>query len=414
MHDTLKICLLFSAVRNPVWAHLHNEVQTNNGYHYQSPDNIKPFNAIEHDEEYYGCGGYLRLGAIYTQTKSSPGLSAGALSGELGCGYQYNRHIKAHVAAFGVADLGFNTQQDIYKHPEFFNQNKDSYIMLGEAVLTLSYQNLDVHLGRQNFDSPHLDSDDLRMVANLFEAYLIDYHYSDEVYFGAGFVREASGWENGGDAADFIAIGTALGGANQGAWVNWLSFEQENISSNAWLYVIPEHLTMYYAELAFSDQLSPDIAYALGIQYDGGQEIGEARMGDINASTIGMMAAITAFDITFTTAYNKNFGSAALASVGGGVFYTSLEDQTLDAISGQDAQSILISLEYNTDTWSAGLATGDFSAKNKRIYHSQEINYFMHYSWQEKLAFEFMYAFIQDKTSPINTHQVRAMLTYLY
>jgi len=54
MHNTLKICLLFSAVISPVCAHLHNEVQTNNGYHYQSPDNIKPFNAIEHDEEYYG------------------------------------------------------------------------------------------------------------------------------------------------------------------------------------------------------------------------------------------------------------------------------------------------------------------------------------------------------------------------
>ena len=413
MHNTLKFCLLFSAA-SPVFAHLHDEAQQNSVYRYKSPDNIQPFNAVEHDEEYYGCGGYLRLGAIYTKTQSVQGQSAGALSGELGCGFQYNQYIKAHVAAFGVLDLAFNTQQDINKHPEFFNQHKDSYIMLGEAVLTLSYQNLEVHLGRQNFDSPHLDSDDLRMVANLFEAYLIDYHYSESVYFGAGFVREASGWENGGNAADFVAIGTALGGKNQGSWVNWLSFEQESLSSSAWLYVIPEHLTMLYADLIISKNINTDISYALGFQYDGGQEIGAARMGNINANTIGVMAAITAYNVTFTSAYNKNFGSAALASVGGGAFFTSLEDQTLDAVEGNDAQSIIVSLEYALDNWSVGLAAGEFSAQNKQIYHTQEINYFMNYSWQEKLNIEFMYAFIQDQNLPINTHQVRAMLTYQY
>ncbi|MDC9729899.1 MAG: OprD family outer membrane porin [Methyloprofundus sp.] len=413
MHNTLKFCLLFSAA-SPVFAHLHGEAQQNSVYHYKSPDNIEPFSAVEHDEEYYDCGGYLRLGAIYTETKASPGQSAGALSGELGCGYQYNQYIKAHVAAFGVLDLAFNSQQDIDKHPEFFNQYKDSYIMLGEAVLTLSYQNLEIHLGRQNFDSPHLDSDDLRMVANLFEAYLIDYHYSDDLYFGTGFVREASGWENGGNAADFVAIGTALGGINQGSWVNWISFEQESLSSTAWLYVVPEHLTMLYAELVISNNLNADISYALGFQYDGGQAIGEARIANINANTIGVMAAMTAYNVTVTTAYNKNFGSAALSSVGGGPFFTSLEDQTLDAVEGDHAQSILVSLEYGLANWNIGLAAGEFSAKNKQIYHTQEINTFMNYVWQEKLNMEFMYAFIQDKNSPINTHQVRAILTYQY
>lgn len=108
MHNTLKFCLLFSAA-SPVFAHLHGEAQQNSVYHYKSPDNIEPFSAVEHDEEYYGCGGYLRLGAIYTETKAASKQSAG----ELGCGYQYSQYIKAHVAAFGVLDLAFNSQQDI-------------------------------------------------------------------------------------------------------------------------------------------------------------------------------------------------------------------------------------------------------------------------------------------------------------
>jgi len=414
--NILTYFFLLILVTNPVYSHLHGEGRKGKVYNYKSPDNIKPYQAVEHEEEYYGCGGYLRTGFIQTKIRSVDTSSASAIAGELGCGYRLNEYIKAHLGVFGTLDTGLNSQNDDNIHAEFFNRKKDSYLMLGEAVLTLSFDSFEAHLGRQNLDSPHLDGDDLRMVANLFEAYLVDYHFSDELYMGAGFVREASGWENGGNLSHFIPVGEALGGRGGNTWLSWLTYEEEHMSGNAWIYFIPDHLTIFYGELIVKQSITPDILYSLGIQYDWGQESGDARLGNIDAHTLGAMASVSGFDFTLTAAYNKNFGNTgAVASVGGGPFFTSLEDQTLDAATGEDTQSVLLGLEYAfNNKFSLGVNWGEFRAIDKSDYHAEEVNYFLNYNWNDKLTPEFMYAVIDDKNSSEDTDQIRAIITYRY
>ncbi len=410
------ILFLFFLAVNSAHAHLHAGGDADTVYNYKSPYNIKPYQAVEHEEEYFGCSGFLRAGFLQTKIRSVDTSSANALGGELGCGYQLNSHIKAHVGLFGVLDVGLNSQNDDNIHPEFFNRKKDSFLMLGEAVLTLSYGDFEAHLGRQNFDSPHLDSDDLRMVGNLFEAYLIDYHYSDELYFGAGFVREASGWENGGDLSHFIPIGEALGGKGGGAWLSWLAYEEEHVSGNAWFYYIPDHLTIFYGELLYSQSITPEISYSIAMQYDWGQDSGTTKSGEVDAHTLGFMASISGYDFTLTAAYNKNFGNTgAIASVGGGAFYTSMEDQTLDAATGNDTQSMLFGVEYELNSnLSLGVNLAKFRAVDKNDYKTEEINYFVNYNWNDKLTVELMYAAIDDKNSSEDTDQIRAIITYRY
>jgi len=396
-------------------AHLHGEQEQQKVFNYKSPENIEPYTAVEHGEPYYGCGGYLRVGFIHT-AQPDIDTSASALSGELGCGYQLNPFIKGHLGVFGVLGTGFNRRYDENIHADFFNRHKDGYLLLGEAVLTLSYKNFEAHLGRQNFDSPHFDGDDLRMVANLFEAYLFDYHLNEEFYFGTGVIREASGWENGGNSSNFISIGQALGGQEAPVWLSWASYEEQDRSGNAWFYFIPNHLAILYGELMYRDKFSTDIAYNLGFQYEWGQDIGAAHLGEINAHTLGAMFAVSAYDFTLTAAYNQNFGNTgAMASVGGGPFFTSLEDQTLDAVTGKDTHSLLLSMEYAlSSSVDTGIAFGEFKAANKKIYHTQELNFFVNYNWQDKITTELMYALIEDKNALSNTHQIRAILTYRY
>lgn len=401
---------------SPAYAHLHGEKEQDKVFNYISPKNIELYQAIEHEEEYYGCGGYVRTGFLQTKIRSVDTSSASAIAGELGCGYQLNNHIKAHLGLFGVLDIGLNSHNDDNIHAEFFNRKKDSYLMLGEAILTLSYDNFEAHLGRQNFDSPHLDGDDLRMVANLFEAYLVDDHFSKELYFGAGLIREAAGWENGGNLSHFIPIGEALGGQSGNAWLSWLTYEEEHVNDNAQFYLIPDHLTIFYTELIVSQSITPDISYTVGMQYDWGQDSGKAKLGDINAHTLGIMASVSGFDFTLTAAYNKNFGNTgAIASVGGGPFFTSLEDQTLDAATGENTQSILFGVEYTVNKeLNLGVAMGEFKAIDKNDYHTEEINYYLNYNWSDKLTAELMQAVIDDKNSSEDTDQIRAIITYRY
>ncbi len=408
--------LLSFLIVNPAYAHLHGKDKADIVYNYKSPDDITPYEAVMHDEEYFGCGGYLRAGFIQTKIRSVDTSEATAVGGELGCGYQLNAHIKAHLGAFAVLETGLNSQNEDNIHAEFFNNHKNSFFMLGEAVLTVSFKSFEAHLGRQNLDSPHMDSDDLRMVGNLFEAYLIDYHWSHELYTGAGFVRQAAGWENGGDLSHFIPIGEALGGKNSGAWVSWLAYAEEQVSANAWLYIIPDHLSIFYSEIATSNNITSNISYSTAFQYDWGQSIGEERLGDIEAHTVGFMASVSGYGLTITTAYNKNFGdTGAVASVGGGPFFTSMEDQTLDAAVGKNTQGILYSLEYAVnDKLSLGVAKAEFRADDRKDYRTDEINYFLNYNWNDKFSAEIMYAAIDDKNSSEDMDQIRAILTYRY
>lgn len=401
---------------SPAYAHIRGDGEQDKVSNYKSLDNIEPYQAIDHEEEYYNCSGYLRTGFLQTDIRSVDTSSASAIAAELGCGYRLNSHIKARLGLLGVLDTGLNSHNDDNIHADFFNRKKDSYLILGEAILTLSYGNFEARLGRQILDSPHLDGDDLRMLANLFEAYLVDYHFSDEVYFGIGLVREASGWENGGNLSNFIPIGEALGGKDGEAWLSWLSYEKEHLSGNLWFYLIPNHLTIFYAELIYSNFLTSEISYDLALQYDWGQNSGTARLGEVEAHTSGLMASVSGYNITLTAAYNKNFGhTGAVASIGAGPFFTSLEDQTLDAVTGDNSQGILFAVEYAfTNELSLGVAAGEFRSKNKKVSQTEEINYFLNYNWNDNLSAELIYAAIDDRNSSADIDQIRAIITYRY
>ena len=364
----------------------------------------------------YHCDGYARTGFIQTKLRSVETQSATAIAGKIGCGYRLNTHVSAYAAGYGVLDMGFNAHNDDNVHPDFFNAKKDSYLMLGEAFLTLEYEGFSAHLGRQIFDSPHLDSDDIRMVPNLVEAYLVDYEVSDALKIGAGFIRQMAGWENGVNQSHFVPIGEAFGGRNSGAWVSWLNYEQQQLNASAWLYIIPNHVAITYADIHYQAQLTEDITYSVGFQYDFGHSIGEARLGKLEAHTFGLLGTLSAKGLTFTAAYNKNFGkTGALSSAGAGPFFSALEDQTLDMASGKDAQSYLLGLDYSiNEALNIGIAYGEVSARDKNDYQMQEINYFLNYNLKEQFKFEVVYAAIDDKNSTEGMDQLRAIFTYQF
>ena len=402
--------LLFFIIVFPVNAHQKNNEQQDTPFNIKKPHDSAPFEAAEHRDE-YGCSGYVRTGFIQTNHDS-----ATALGGELGCGYQINQYIQVHLGLFASYDFGVNSDDDDNIQGDFFNKSKDSYLVVGEATLVLALGQFEAHLGRQRFDSPHMDEDDLRIIPNLFEAYLLDYHFSDELIAGVGFVREAAGWENGANASQFVSIGEALGGEDRGAWISWINYQQENIIGDAWFYYIPEHLTIFYTEVVFSDHLTDDLSYSFGLQYDWGRDSGKAKLGNVDAHTLGAMASLEWTDFTITAAYNKNFGdTGALSSIGGGPFFTSVEELTLDAVNGEDSQSFLVTLEYSVnESLSLGVAGSKFSASNKKIFNQEELNAFVNYNWNDKVAAELMYAVVDDLNSEPDLHQVRVILTYQY
>jgi len=410
-----KYYLLFSGIFF-LFQNVHGHTPKPSGSNQPYKQEGEIFKAVEHLDKYVGCSGNIRAGYIESSIGSDKTLSANAIGGKLGCGYTFNENIKVHLGLYTSLDTGLNRSDDNNIQDDFFNNKKDGYILLGEAYLNFNIDKFEFHLGRQKLDTPHFDADDLRMIPNLFEAYIFDYHASDNLYFGSGFVREMSGWENGADRADFIGVGDAFGGNGGSAWVSWINYEYYQLSTSLWYYLIPDHLHIVFAEIIYEDHITDQIAYTFGLQYDWGHNAGANRLDAIHANTWGVFASLSGFDLTASFAYNQNYGGqGAISSLGGGPFFTSMEELTLDAVSGDDASAFMLLVEYSPlDYLTVGGAFGKFKASDRSQFDVDEINVFVNVNWDKKVALEVMYANLDDKNTLESDHQFRAILTYKY
>ncbi len=361
------------------------------------------------------CSGYGRAGYIRTDVENNGTEKAFALGGEFGCGFAITHNIDFRLGLSTALDPGVNSDDDIELHSEFFDANKDSYVLFSESVLNAYFDSFEIHLGRQIFDSPHMDSDDLRMVPNRFETYQLIYSINDSSNLGFAYVRQMSGWENGNDLSEFVEIGKAFGTNDGAAYVGWATFELNNLSVQIWDYVVDDIENIFYAEAVYTTEINEDWSWELALQYDQGREIGSEKLGNIDADTIGAGLAVTYKFITLSIAHNRNFGdSGALPSLGGGPFFTSMEDQTLDAVTGSDARATTIGVEAELlDGLVLGYKGADFRASNKSDYHVRENHFYLNYEY-ERLNLFAIYADSNDRNSADDQDQMRIILTYLF
>ncbi|NWF66030.1 MAG: outer membrane porin, OprD family, partial [Campylobacterales bacterium] len=90
--------------------------------------------------------------------------------------------------------LGVNSKTSAKVDGTLFDDNKDSYSILGESYLVYKNSNTTVKVGRQKLDTPLAGSDDARMLPNLFEAtVLINTDIKDTTIIAAHVSKFAAG-----------------------------------------------------------------------------------------------------------------------------------------------------------------------------------------------------------------------------
>lgn len=374
---------------------------------------LSPVQAKANEEAGNNCNTYVRAGYIHSHADNSAAEKAFAIGGRFGCDLAVTDNASFNFVLYSSVDPNVNNTPDDEIQGDFFDAEKNSFILLGELALNLHFSDVEMQLGRQIFDSPHMDSDDIRMVPNLFEAYQLNWAIDDGSTIGFAYIDKMAGWENGVDQSHFVDVGQALGGDDASAYVAWGSYAIDNLALQLWAYHIHDIENIVYAEAAYSGEFDNDIFYEFAVQYDVGQDTGKATLGNIDANTWGATAALNVGIATTSVAYNHNHGhSGALLSLGGGPFYTSMEDQTLDAIVGTDAKSFVVDLEIQPyEHLVLGVARGNFHAKNKRDYHTVEYDWYFMYEWDGKLLLEGVYAKI-DNHNNANADQLRLILNY--
>jgi hypothetical protein len=149
--------------------------------------------------------------------------------------------------------------------------------------------------------------------------------------------------------------------------------------------------------------------------------MGKALLGEQNSNTIGISIELILndWDIAALFAYNheSSANGASGLSLGGGAFFTSMEDQTLDAMESA-GEAWVVGIGYKGDKigvegLSLGLAFGSFHADHRSDYDTTEVDAVIEYELNEKLAITLAYANIDDKTHTNNDfNQLRVIANY--
>ncbi len=359
-------------------------------------------NPIEHAK------GQLRLGYITFDSDGNTPTTGYGLGGHFHFDTKRWNGLEVGVSAYTVLNLGIN-QNPANVNPDFFDADGKSFIMLSEAYLDGKWGNTEIKLGRQILDTPHADSDDIRMIPNYFEAYTLTNTDIENLTLQAGFIRTMGGWENGVDASRFVRIYETLGSdeATDGVYYGSAVYEGiEDLTLSLWYYNFNDITDVVYAEAAYSHTFSDNLQIVLGLQYDSAKQSGATLLGKQGANTFGISAEL-AFEQTgihILGAYNQDNGATGATpfSLGGGPFYTSMEDQTLDMLAAP-GEAWMLGGGYHfsaigIDGLDAGVAYGHFEADDTSLYESHETDAVIEYTYSDRLTLTAAFADVVFKS----------------
>ncbi len=367
--------------------------------------------------------GQIRAGYITFSENGTSRTSSYALAGH----YHFNTKrwngLSVGAEAYTVLNMGIN-QNPLNINSDFFDADNKSFIILSQAYLDGKWGNSEIKLGRQALDTPHADSDDIRMMPNYFEAYTITNTDIDDLTLTAGLIRKMAGWENGVDSSKFVNVHETLGTTNDTDGIYYASASYEGIkdlSLSLWYYNYNDIANVIYAEAGYSYTFTKETTLTLGLQYDGSKETGAALLGKQDANTYGISMELTSEEIGvhILAAYNQDSGETGAMglSLGGGAFFTSMEDQTLDAL-GASGKAWMIGAGYHFEAigiegLNTGIAYGNFKADDASLYESNEIDIVIDYSWSEKFSVTAAFASVAFKMNGMEDYdQFRVITNY--
>lgn len=113
------------------------------------------------------------------------------------------------------------------KDADYYNNDK-GYTILGESFVKYSFKDGEIKLGRMELDTPLVNSDDIRMIPNLYTAAMLTYSPLEKLNLTAGTVTQMAGWENGGDHSRFVKMGEVIEAATTDSGGVWDTFFANN------------------------------------------------------------------------------------------------------------------------------------------------------------------------------------------
>ncbi len=329
------------------------------------------------------CYGDLRLGLEHQKG------SQGAFGGSLGMGQNLENGF--------YFTLGVHTTQSLFADQDaegipFLDADGRSYTILDDATLGWKDGENSLIIGRQALDTPFLDSDDIGMVPNRFEAISL-MHGQGDVALTLSWVRRMSGVDAP-DPRRFSKLvpdeGVLLAGFTQRleSGVEWGGWYYRLGSDSAYSYgsldFSYDH-TAWHAQLAYQKRDDAEDTTIYGVAFD---------------------ADFAPFSISL--GYDRAHGSAAENGFGGGPYFVNMEHLTLfDA--GEDAQMYRAEIGVDLSEWLSGLEFYGAKAllRHNNAQKGSEFDATLTYRVSKQWSLHAVYSNIDDDAIDTNFENIR-------
>jgi len=283
--------------------------------------------------------GYARVGYEIHNVKYDDTFNDGAVGGKL--------HIETAPISSTSIGASFYTSNSFGSADNkglvpFRGEVANSYAILGEAYIKIELDNTLLKIGRQELDTPFAQVDDIGIVPNTFEAYILENKDIPHTTLFIGQIQKMAGvdakvvdrFTKVNDDDNMQAIGLSYDGI-------------ENMTLNTWYYRLKDAQidNISYLEASYEGSMS-SMGYNLGLQY------AKQTYTNENDTVVYGISASTTHDnagLTLGIAYNKVDGNAATSGFGGGPFFSNSEYLIIDN-AGADGSQTWFGVEYDAST----------------------------------------------------------------
>ena len=222
-----------------------------------------------------------------------------------------------------------NSTDKSQQNGELSNAEGNSYAYIGEVSLAYKSEKIQAEIGRIRQETPYTNSDDIRMSPNSFEGASLQIKISPSWKMDTYILTRWAGTDS--ESVDtfntFVDGGYGLSG---GALTYTIDEENE---FSVWYYNIDKESDIVYAEMTGDVRFNPAFHMEWGVQ---GSHIMERSGSKVDGDVLGaMMIADLGY---FYTGLSVNYvfeedNNTITDGFGGGPYYTSLDEQTIGAVS---------------------------------------------------------------------------------
>ena len=328
------------------------------------------------DETEKGVFGQVRLGYVNTDDNAR-NLDSLAIGGRLG----YKTNTYSGLSGGGT----FYTSQHVggvNNNNLFFDSNNKGYSILGEAYINAELGQTSIKFGRQEIETPFADSNHIGMIPNTFESLMITNTILPDTTLLASHLHRWAGVDVEPEPENFIKLNGSNGVNVLGVIYN----PSDQLNVQAWHYNARTLTNTSYLETSIC--LLENLKF--GLQY------GNQKDGDTNGKVWGLKMEYEISNLILSAAYNDVSDGQIINGYGdgfgGGPFYTSAEENSIDGVVDQKASAL--SLEY------AGINKLTLAASHYAFDKSEdELDLIANYEFSESLTADFIYTDLNNDGS---------------